>query len=81
MGNEYVANIHNAKISKCDTYIDYDKKHFPIRNDLIQSVTFDCSNVKIDPLFALYIRHECEKLQKKKDMMKPRWVHWCGYLK
>lgn len=78
IGDKYVADVHDAEISKVslgDTDIDYDKKRFPIRNNLTQSVTFDCSNVRFDPMFELYIRHEAERLQKKKELLKPRWIH------
>lgn len=78
IGDKYVADVHDAEISKVslgDTDIDYDKKRFPIRNNLIQSVIFDCSNVRLDPVFALYIRHETERFQKKKELLKPKWIH------
>ena len=77
IGNKYVADVHDAEISKVslgDTDIDYDKKRFPIRNNLTQPVTFNCSNVCLDPVFELYIRHEAERLQKKKELLKPKWI-------
>ncbi len=58
------------------TDLQYDKQRWPMKSCMRQEVTFDCSNVQIDPLSALYIRHEGEKLRKKKDMVKPKRVHW-----
>lgn len=79
MGNECIADLQDGGVlefSMSDTDIDYDKKRFPIRNNLTQSVTFDCSNVRLDPVFALYIRHETERFQKKKELLNPKWIHY-----
>lgn len=77
MGNECIADLQDGGVlefSMSDADIDYDKKQFPIKNNLTQSVTFDCSNVRFDPMFELHVRHEMKKLQKKKELLKPKWI-------
>lgn len=64
-----------GEIDFTETKVEYDKHHFPISSLSSQEFVFDCSSVRINPLFDIIVRYEALRLRKQKEIMKPKWIH------